>query len=205
MAGEYEDGFSTDSTMVVSTSFMSSVVGGAQWMMPSAVLSHPKTRKPMSESEFFVEVKDHRGRLHSVNGAPGKKFSDGHEEFYWHGVKVPEFVVRKPEDITVGIVEAEDNAEVRRVMIERYGIQRYMADCGAVLLSKDKTGELYKKNMGQHEEPMVFVKVKNSTPEPDGSIKDYFLRVPPTTKKAIDGVAWTFGLTAKDYSPSLET
>jgi hypothetical protein len=106
---------------------------------------------------------------------------------------VPEYIARHPEQITVELIEAEDNAEVRRVMIERYGISRYMQDCGAVKLHKDECGELFKKNMGQHEEPLVFVKVKNSTPEPDGSIKDYFLRVPPITKKARDGIAWTFG------------
>lgn len=165
---------------------------------------HP-TGKPITESDFFAEVKDWRGRMHSVNGAPGRKWSDGYEEFYWHGVHVPELVVRHPEQITVAMIEIEENSEVRRVMIERYGQQRYMVDCGAALLSRDEAGELYKKNMGQHEEPLVFVKVKNSTPEPDGSIKDYFLRVPPQTKTARAGVAWTFGIDPKAYTPQQQT
>lgn len=165
---------------------------------------HP-TGKQLTEDDYFAEVKDSRGRLHSVNGAPGRKWSDGNEEFFWHGVNVPEMVVRDPELITVAMIEIEENAEVRRVMIERYGQQRYMVDCGAALASKDETGELYKKNMGQHEEPLVFVKVKNSTPEPDGSIKDYFLRVPPQTKTARAGVAWTFGLDTKAYAPQKQT
>lgn len=169
------------------------------------MMTHPKTGKQLVEGEYYAEVKDHRGRLHSQNGVPGRKWSDGHEEFYWHGVEVPEFVARRPEQITVNIIEAEDNAEIRRVMIERYDLKRWMKDCGAVLLHRDETGELYKKNMGQHEEPMVFVKVKNSTAEPDGTFKDYFLRVPPTTKRAKEGVAWTFGIKTSEYDPALQT
>ena len=55
------------------------------------------------------------------------------------------------------------------------------------------------------DEPMVMVEVRNSTPEPDGSRKTYFLRVPPRTQTAREGVAWTFGLTADEYVPAVET
>ncbi len=43
------------------------------------------------------------------------------------------------------------------------------------------------------------VKVVNSTPEPDGSFKDYFLRVPPTCQTALEAVAWTFDKTPEQY------
>lgn len=49
------------------------------------------------------------------------------------------------------------------------------------------------------------VKVVNSTPEPDGSMKDYFLRVPPTVKTAREACAWTFGKSENDYAPMIET
>jgi hypothetical protein len=55
------------------------------------------------------------------------------------------------------------------------------------------------------DEPLVMVKVRNSTPEPDGAYKDYFLRVPPTMRTAREAVAWTFGLEAEDYKPTQET
>lgn len=174
--------------------------GNREWNVGANILS-----KTMIAGEFAAVVYDHNRRPHSVNGVPAVKYSDGAEDYYWHGVKVPEFVARRPEEITTAHIEAEDNAEIRRVMIERYGLARFMADCGAVRIHKDECGELYKKNMGQGEEPMVFVKVKNSTPEPDGSIKDYFLRVPPRTKKARDGIAWTFNIPADQYKPELQT
>ena len=183
---------------------MASSTSDVGWSQTQTV-THPKTGKRLVPGEFYVSIADHNHRLHSVNGAPARKWSDGYEEFCWHGVTVPELVVRAPEKITVAMIEAEDNAEVRLVMIERYGEKRYLADCGAVLLHKDKSGELYKKNLGQHEEPIVFVKVRNSTVEPDGSFKDYFLRVPPRIKVAKEAVAWSFNVPSKDYAPSVET
>ena len=49
------------------------------------------------------------------------------------------------------------------------------------------------------------VQVTNSTPEPDGSFKDYWLRVPPDTERAKQAVAWTFGKTEADYDVALQT
>ena len=37
------------------------------------------------------------------------------------------------------------------------------------------------------------VEVVNATPEPDGSYRRYFLRVPPQVRTAREAVAWTFG------------
>ncbi len=57
----------------------------------------------------------------------------------------------------------------------------------------------------QEDEPVVMVEVQNSTPEPDGTHKTYFLRVPPTMQTAHEAVAWTFGLGGQQYSPSAES
>jgi hypothetical protein len=46
-----------------------------------------------------------------------------------HGIRVPRSVVENPESITFGAIEQERNAEDRRVMLERYGWDRYLADC----------------------------------------------------------------------------
>jgi hypothetical protein len=57
----------------------------------------------------------------------------------------------------------------------------------------------------RRDEDVVLVEVTNSTPEPDGSVRTYFLRVPPTTTTARAAVAWTFGLGEVEYRPSTET
>jgi hypothetical protein len=46
---------------------------------------------------------------------------------------------------------------------------------------------------------VTVVEVVNSTPEPDGTHRTYWLRVPPRTRTAREGVAWTFGMDAADY------
>ena len=48
-------------------------------------------------------------------------------------------------------------------------------------------------------------KVVNATPEPDGSFKDYFLRVPPAMERARQAVAWTFRMQEMEYNPCVQT
>nr|WP_175438982.1 hypothetical protein [Streptomyces vilmorinianum] len=44
-----------------------------------------------------------------------------------------------------------------------------------------------------------------TTPEPDGTFRTYWLRVPPEMTTARQGVAWTFGLAAAAYEPLVQT
>lgn len=146
---------------------------------------------------------DHRGRLHCAAG-PAAEVSTGDVQYYWHGVQVPDFVVLEPSKITVEMIETATNTELRRVLMERYGVSRFLLDSGAQPIQEDEAGVLYVKKIFR-DELLVMVKVKNSTQELDGSFKDYFLRVPPHTKTAKEGVAWTFQMQAKDYNPQLQT
>lgn len=109
-----------------------------------------------------------------------------------------------PEEITVEKIQEESNQEVRRAMIERYGQARYLKDSGAKKIHSDDWGTLWKSDVAD-DEPLVMVEVLNSTMEPDGSFKTYFLRVPPSITTARGGVAWTFGETEETYEPLVET
>lgn len=146
---------------------------------------------------------DDRNRLHSASG-PAFVWLNDIRDYYWHGIHVESYVVENPGRITVADIEAEPNVEVRRVKIERFGQLRYLVASGAQKIHRDDYGTLYRKNM-VGEEPLVVVKVVNATPEPDGSFKDYFLRVPPAMRTAREAVAWTFGKTPDNYEPAQET
>lgn len=114
-------------------------------------------------------------------------------------------MIENPDKLTTAVIDNERNAEVKRVMVERYGQVRYLKDSGArIVHGGDAFGVLYRIEMG-FDEPLVMVKVKNSTPEPDGSFKEYFLRVPPNIQTAQAAVAWTFALENEEYSPVVET
>jgi hypothetical protein len=71
-------------------------------------------------------------------------------------------------------------------------------------VQRDEAGVLWRIEL-EGDEPLVMVEVVNSTPEPDGTHRTYWLRVPPRTRTAREGVAWTFGLEEADYVPERET
>ena len=136
-------------------------------------------------------------------------WSDGFEIYAWHGVVVDRSLVIEPERITIAAIDGERNVERRRVMIERFGVERLIREGGAKLVDEDETGRLWRRDLPlvnwTRDEPVVMVEVVNATPEPDGSRKTYFLRVPPNTFWARSAVAWTFGLGSIDYHPTIES
>lgn len=122
--------------------------------------------------------RDNEGRLHNEHEM-SLSYSDGWGIYNWHGVAVTKQIIEHPETITIEQIEKESNAEVRRIMCERYGWQRYYHDCGAKEIDRDpRFGVLYRKEMPD-DETLVFVDVENSTPESDGTNKHYILRVEP--------------------------
>jgi hypothetical protein len=132
--------------------------------------------------------------------------------YFWHGVMVPAFVVLNPGLITIADIDQQTNAEVRRVMIERYrhgeeihGGAAFIRDAGGERLDHDECyGTLWRRNL-QDDEPIVMIEVVNRTREPDGRFKHYWLRVPPTMQTAREAVAWTFNMRAERYAPEKET
>ncbi len=163
----------------------------------------------MSERPLVLRTDD-RGRPHCADG-PAIAWADGLEAFAWHGVAVEPWIIRDPGRITVQTIDKASNVEVRRVLIERFGEERLVREGGAQLVGEDETGRLWRRPIGpQHqwgrtEEPVVMVEVRNSTPEPDGSRKTYFLRVPPAIRTPREAVAWTFGLGSAEYRPEAES
>ena len=170
---------------------------------------------------------DDRGRSHCETG-PFVRWRDGSALYAIHGVRVPSDIVERPGSITTQRIDAQQNAEVRRIMINRYGQARYLVDSQAVELHRDDFGVLYQKPI-PNDEPLTMVKVVNSTPEPDGSFKDYFLRVDPRLRPlppgewtddrkrewlqnqkpqeatARNAVASTFGKRGEDYAPEFQS
>ena len=144
-------------------------------------------------------------RLHNMSG-PAVSFRDGYEVYCLRGIRVPRYYVMEPDKITVKEIEEQENQELRRLLIEQYGEGRYLEESGAVTVHQDDWGTLLRKEVAD-DEAIVMVRVLNSTPEPDGSIKTYYLRVPPTITTAHEGVAWTFQLDSdpKQYNPVVQT
>jgi hypothetical protein len=149
------------------------------------------------------------GVLHRWDGQPAVSWANGRSYYFWRGVHMTERVGCAPDGLTGGRIRHTSNAERRRVMIERYGTERFLRDVGSELIAQDDLGRLWRtpRPVGRNEqEPLALVEVVNSTQEPDGSYRHYFLRVPPTTRTARAAVAWTFGFdSAADYLVTLQT
>src|SRR5262249_28896655 len=132
------------------------------------------------------------GRLHRGAG-PALGYPDGFGLHAWRGMPIPTSLVAELPRLDRQRIADESNAEVRRVMLEHYGYERYLRESGATRVGEDECGVLWRLDL-PGDEPLVMVEVLNSTPEPDGTRRTYFLRVPPSTRTAREGVAWTFGL-----------
>jgi hypothetical protein len=150
-------------------------------------------------------VLDEDGRWHNRDG-PSCEFHDGQKIYHWHGTPIPEFfITRKKWFVNPMSIDLQPNLEWRRILIEIYGLDKYLQRSMAKKIHRDEYGILYRKATIPGADPIVAVAVKNSTAEPDGTFKTYFLRVPPTIKTAKEAVAWTFGLSQDEYKPEQQT
>lgn len=182
----------------------------AGWYLPYMNEAGTEGRVFFCERQLELHL-DERGRPHCTTG-PFYSAEDGTKAYFITGIQIPNPEwVENPRTLTVTDIANTANVELRRVLIDMYESERagrekgaYLLDAGAIVVNEDDIGTLYKKEQ-QNDEDMVFVKVRNSTPEPDGSYKDYMLRVPPTIKTAREGIAWTFDLKPEEYQPLVET
>ncbi|MFD3787642.1 DUF6745 domain-containing protein [Streptomyces cyaneofuscatus] len=147
--------------------------------------------------------RDEAGRLDHGAG-PALAYGDGFALYAWRGMPVPAAFLAELASLTPQRIREEENAELRRVMLEYYGYDRYLTESGAEPVHRDETGILWRIAL-DGDEDVVMVEVVNSTPEPDGTHRTYWLRVPPATRTAKDGVAWTFGLDGAAYAPVRQT
>lgn len=148
-------------------------------------------------------ARDNVGRLHRGEGA-ALEFTDGYGLWAWRGMPIPVSLAAELPTLTADRIRQEENAEIRRVMLEHFGYERYLREAGARKHGTDEAGTLWWLDL-PGDEPLVMVEVVNATPEPDGTSRIYWLRVPPRTRTAREGVAWTFGLTSEEYTPMIQT
>jgi hypothetical protein len=146
---------------------------------------------------------DDHDQLHAQTG-PALAYADGFALWRWRGVRVPRWVVERPDMVTLETILDEEDAQVRRVLMERYGPDRYLREAGGQVVQRDHCGNLWRAEV-PGDEPLVMIEVRNATPEPDGSRRTFWLRVPPQVLTALEGVAWTFNLPPERYQPCVQT
>jgi hypothetical protein len=134
------------------------------------------------------------------------RYPDGWGLHVWHGVRIPTRYYES--DVTVKEILSEQNAEVRRALIERYGQDRFMLDCGAKVLDCQpqygcaETNDLLAIELPN--DPDRWMKAIKIHCPSTGAM--YMIRVPPTTRTIQEGLAWSYGFEhPEDYRPEVET
>lgn len=138
---------------------------------------------------------------------PAVTWADGTKLFFHNGVAVPEKLVERPDEVTREEIMAEENAEVRRCYREILGSERFGTLLGLVVIDEDKDRFGYDLTLYRTEKKDKlagnYIQFAGVTCPSTG--RRYFLCVPPHIKSAREAVAWTFGKTAENYRPEIET
>jgi hypothetical protein len=85
----------------------------------------------MSEKPIAINLAD--GEVHSDSG-PAIEYADGFKIWAIEGVLVDEQIVMQPERQTIKQIEREENEEIKRIRLNRYGWQRYLQETEAQVL-----------------------------------------------------------------------
>lgn len=126
--------------------------------------------------------------------------------YYYEGIQIPKSFYEERELLTLEQVFQHPNTEVRYVGIKMVGFERVM-EKARIIHTSEKGGGMILFGLSNivPETELIVLKVINSTPEADGTSKNYFLMVPPEMKTCEEAVAWTFSKSPEDYHPSQET
>lgn len=143
---------------------------------------------------------DEQGRLHSTSGRC-LQYRDGWGFYAWHGVRVPQKIALHPEQLTREDWLRQHNVEVRRAIQERLGHDRFVELVGGICIDTGTRGNLIEVDLGGDPEGVAhYVQVRDASTQ-----RQYYLRVPPSIRRADEAVAWTFELDEQDYQPGQET
>jgi len=120
----------------------------------------------------------------------------------WHGVPVSDRVAFDPESITVEEILAESNQELRRVLLERVGLDWFFEHARPEVRDEDRDAGGTRRLLSiglNRQEAIVCVQVQ--CPSTGGK---YLLRVPPGMSTCHEAIAWTAGYASpRDYRETI--
>ena len=194
------------------------------WLTVNELVAHPVASEQVSLTRSWIDAhsastwmpyenvaiisdrhtrltRDGEGRLHSSDGKAAWEWADGTAVYAHHGRRVDPWVVSGATGHEqVARIAAEQNIEVRRCAIERYGWAEYVSDAGWTPVASDRYGALY--DVPGEDDQRVCV-VTNGTVERDGTQRKYGLLCRAHHRTPLEAVAASYGVSAEQYG-SLE-
>jgi hypothetical protein len=108
---------------------MSHIMQHASWIIPY------QNKCILAEKPTAIHLNDN-GELHYEDGH-AIKWADGWGVYSLEGRLIPSWIITNPENITVKLIRKERNLEVRRLMISKMGISKYLDQCKAKVVDMD--------------------------------------------------------------------
>jgi len=132
-----------------------------------------------------------------------------HTRLRWQGLRVDERVALHPEELSGQEVLATRNLELRRILLERIGLEKLVSEVGGLILNRDRDAGGERKlvriplEAGDFEEgDEDIVAVCLTCPSTGGQ---YAIRVPLWTRTCHEAAAWIAGFENPDeYQPVIE-
>ncbi|MEP0757783.1 DUF6745 domain-containing protein [Coleofasciculus sp. FACHB-T130] len=170
-------------------SVFQSLVKNCGWILPSEEIAIICDRPRVLSF-------DNQQRLHA-EGAPAIQFADGYSLYASHGVRLPEkYGKLHPHQWQAKWLLEDNNAELRRVLIQGIGYDKIAQELGAIELDSYQEYTLLKIDTDIDVEPISLLKM---TCPSTGFI--HALRVPPEMISAREAIAWVnWGINPKEFS-----
>jgi hypothetical protein len=159
-----------------------------------------------------VIARDNGGRLHDETG-PAIAW-EGYELHLIHGVRVSKTIVEQPQSITLADIDAEKNAEVRRIMVDRMGVEKFIRLSGMQPIDEDRDTAGQPRKLYRHPDGRLTLRLVNSTEDAGNTRRVYWMDVHPECRPllsnggigepqkptALNAVASSYGMTGKEYA-----
>ena len=154
--------------------------------------------------------RDQAGRLHCET-APAIAYSGTDWGLYcWHGFTIPpshHWIIADKAKLSPDSIDAETNAELRRVMLEVYGFDRYFAERKAKVMRRDVDGNGHARRLLSAKvggDTIRVVEVLNGSLEPDGTRRKFLLGAMPG-KTPHEAIAASYGIAPQHYREAVRT
>ncbi|UCE14629.1 MAG: hypothetical protein JSV04_05465 [Candidatus Heimdallarchaeota archaeon] len=160
----------------------------------------------LQENESFGIERN--GRIHWTD-ARGKRVGSWKGYFVkkrdpldeqWIENILKDYLLFLKEELTARDILRCSNVEIRRILLLDFGFERFVEEFGGTIIHSDGDSELILLQIRKSEEPIMVVKVRDSTMK-----ETYLLRVPPHVRTCKEAIAWTFSMDESEYNPVIET
>lgn len=122
----------------------------------------------------------------------------------WQGTAVDERTAFRPEELKAGEILNVRNVTRRRVLLERFGLDRFIQEVGGLIIDRDRDAGGERQLISiplEDDEPILALRVKCPS-----TAHSYVLRVPPHVRTCRRAAAWLAGFENEhDYRPLIET